>query len=99
MAQTAIFNYDRHYRNFVESIPSNGTRRMYEFHFRRYRKYVKDNLFANNNNNDQKAIEGQIIDYLLSVKKRGLSYAFMNGALCAIMHFYTMNDNHFKSKE
>src|SRR5437868_3350936 len=100
MVQSAIFDEEKEkgeercYRNFVESIPSKRTRRMYEFHFGRYRKYVKDNHLlllspesSSSISNSSKVIEGQIIDYLICMKKGGRSYSLINGALSAIMHF------------
>ena len=61
---------------------------MYVFYFNKYRQYVRDNIIRDTT----KLIEGQVIDYLLSLKSKNLSQETISYNLSTIMHFYTMND-------
>jgi integrase len=61
---------------------------MYVFYFNKYRQYVRDNIIRDT----AKLIEGQVIDYLLSLKSKNLSQETISYNLSTIMHFYTMND-------
>jgi integrase len=77
----------RYETNFVNSISSKATRKMYQFCFKKYREFTNDNLIT-----DSKTIENQIIDFLFSLKNRGLSQLSVKSYFCAIAHFYIMND-------
>jgi integrase len=74
-------------RNFLNSIRTETTRKYYQFYFSKYSEFVKGNLIA-----DTRIIESQIIDFLLSLKNRGLRYHSVRAYLYGIAHFYTMND-------
>jgi integrase len=73
--------------NFINSISSKATKKLYEFCFNKYREFTKDNLI-----DDHKTIENQIIDFIFSLKKRGLSQRSVKSYFVAISHFYIMND-------
>jgi integrase len=78
----------RYESNFINSIGSISTRRTYEFRFNKYREFASDKLLLS----DPRLIENQIIDFIFSLKKRGLRQGSLNGYLSAIIHFYVMND-------
>lgn len=78
----------RYESNFINSIRSISTRRTYEFRFNKYREFASDKLLLA----DSRLIENQIIDFIFSLKKRGLRQGSLNGYLSAITHFYVMND-------
>jgi integrase len=77
----------RYESNFINSIRSEATRKYYQFYFEKYRKFTLGNVI-----DDRQIIENQIIDFLLSLKHRGLAYKSVKCYLCAITHFYIMND-------
>ncbi|MGC1928086.1 MAG: hypothetical protein WA667_03875 [Candidatus Nitrosopolaris sp.] len=85
----------RAYNNFINSIRSNQTKRTYLYTFKTYLQYVgidtvedSDALLLKN----PKVIEAEIIDFLISLKDKKLSYSHVKSHLTAIIHFYTMND-------
>jgi len=78
------------YRNFIESLKSRKTKKLYDFELRQFIQYIKgeEHLISDY----PKLIETQIIDYICHLKSKGLSQSKLSLALCAISHFYTMND-------
>jgi integrase len=73
--------------NFINSIRTAATKKSYQFYFEKYRKFALGNVI-----DDRLIIENQIIDFLLSLKNRGLSYHSVKCYFVAIAHFYIMND-------
>jgi integrase len=77
----------RYESNFINSIRTEATRTFYQFYFNKYREFVKGKVLG-----DRIIIENQIIDFLLSLKARGLTYHSARCYFGAIAHFYNMND-------
>jgi integrase len=77
----------RHEINFLNSIRTETTRKYYQFYFNKYSEFVKGNLLGEN-----RIIEGQIIDFLLSLKNKGLTFDSIRCYFFGIAHFYIMND-------
>ncbi len=77
----------RYESNFINSIRTQATKKSYQFYFEKYRKFALGNII-----DDRLIIENQIVDFLLSLKKRGLSYSSVKNHFCAIAHYYIMND-------
>ncbi|MDQ6862334.1 MAG: tyrosine-type recombinase/integrase [Thermoproteota archaeon] len=77
----------RYESNFINSIRTAATRKSYQFYFEKYRKFALGNVI-----DDRLIIENQIVDFLLSLKNRGLSYHSVKCYFSAIAHFYIMND-------
>jgi hypothetical protein len=62
---------------------------LYQFYFNKYTESVgKGNLLVG----DSKIIESQVIDFLFSLRSKGLTSSSLKGYFCAIAHFYIMND-------
>src|SRR2546425_1202067 len=78
------------YRNFLESLRSRQTKKLYDYELKKFIEYIKgeDHLISNY----PKLIEAQIIDYICDLKNKGLSQSTLSLAFSAISHFYTMND-------
>lgn len=55
--------------NFINSIRTQATKEAYQFYFEKYRKFALGNVI-----DDRLIIENQVVDFLLSLKNRGLSY-------------------------
>jgi hypothetical protein len=81
------------YRNFINALRSPATKRVYINSLKRYMNHLKmtdvDRLLEINN---QKIIESQLIDYIMSLRQDGLSYATMKHMLAPIFTFYLLND-------
>ena len=77
----------RYESNFLNSIRSKTTKKSYQFYFNKYREFVKGKVL-----DDSRIIENQIIDFLLSLKDRGLASVTIKSYFSAIAHFYIMND-------
>jgi len=73
--------------NFLNSIRSETTRKCYQFYFNKYREFALGNVI-----DDRLIIENQIVDFLLSLKKRGLVSKSVKAYFVAIAHYYIMND-------
>jgi len=78
------------YRNFLESLRSRQTKKLYDYELKKFIEYIKgeDHLISDY----PKLIEAQIIDYICDLKNKGLSQSTLSLAFSAISHFYTMND-------
>ncbi len=78
------------YSNFINSINSDVTRLNYELHVNLFKK------FCNLSNLSELLIieepQKHIINYILSLRQRGLASSSVSTMINAIYHFYDMND-------
>jgi hypothetical protein len=88
-------------KNFLFSIKSEATKRLYTYCLNRYMRYYHfdnvEDLFSNSNNNNNnkepRIIEANIIQYIVWLSQdQKLSSVSVNVYLAAIIHFYAMND-------
>lgn len=81
------------YRNFINAIKSPATKAGYETSLKRYLNHIKktgiDDLLLNT---EPRYIESQIIDYIMSLRDNGVSYATMLFLITPIFTFYQLND-------
>ena len=75
------------YSNFVNSIKSDVTKKVYEYNLRLFMEFCGINKFQ-----DLIGRQNQIITYLMSLREKKLSYNSISTRLNAIYHFYDMND-------
>ena len=75
------------YSNFVNSIKSDVTKKVYEYNLRLFMEFCGINKFE-----DLIGRQNQIITYLMSLREKKLSYNSISTRLNAIYHFYDMND-------
>ena len=67
------------YLNFINSLRSKATISMYQFSLRHYMQYIKTNSVSNLVKQDSKAIEQQLITYLVDLRRnQKLSYASLS---------------------
>lgn len=81
---------DEVYFNFVNSIKSDVTKRIYQGNLKFFMEFCQITEIS-----DLLMIpepQTQIIKYLMSLRKKGLSYNSISTGLNAIFHFYEMND-------
>lgn len=82
------------YINFINAIRSPATRKGYENSLIRYCKHLKlkeaDDLLLHSEN--PKFIESQIIDWIMSLRQEGVSYATIKFLVAPIFTFYQLND-------
>ncbi|HET6717782.1 MAG TPA: hypothetical protein VFG90_11675, partial [Nitrososphaeraceae archaeon] len=83
------------YQNFINAIKSPATRTAYNVSIRRYLNHIKqksmDDLLTHSNTNPR-YIESQIIDYIMSLRNSGVSYATIQFLVAPIFTFYQLND-------
>jgi site-specific recombinase XerD len=72
-------------RLFLENCRSRETRNSYQLSFQKYIGFVGNDLFFGNN---PRMIESKIIEFILSLKNEGKSYAAILNYLNAIKSFY-----------
>ena len=81
------------YQNFINAIKSPATKAGYENSIRRYLNHIRkekaDDLLSNTN---QRYIESQITDYIMSLRNTGISYATIQFLVAPIFTFYQLND-------
>jgi hypothetical protein len=82
------------YRNFINAIKSPATKEAYETSLRRYLNHIKqettDDLLLHAAS--PRFIESQIIDYIMSLRNSGISYATIQFLVAPIFTFYQLND-------
>ncbi len=82
----------RPYLNFINSLKSEMTKRVYRKALLRYMQKNKVNSLDEMLSLPIQDIENKIVDYLLELKKRDLSSSFIGLNFSALKHFYFMND-------
>ena len=75
------------YLNFVDSIKSDVTRKIYEYNLKLFMEYCGVDKFE-----DLIGRQNLIIPYLMSLRGKKLSFNSISTRLNAIYHFYDMND-------
>jgi integrase len=90
-SSTKTHPQQQYYRNFVESIRKQAARQTYDFHFKKFTQFIKG-AEGNLLNENPRLIESRIIDYIIYLKNKGRSRSLISTAVCAISHFYTMNE-------
>lgn len=84
---------EREYLNFIDSIRSEATVKVYRLSMDNYMRFIKTSSFSSLLKQDNKTIEQQIISYLVDMRKnQKLSYALSSTRLAALKKFYEMND-------
>ena len=85
------------YKMFLNSVKSAETRKAYAVYFSKYVEYLgSEDLFCGN---DPRAIERHIIDFIVSLKEKGMSFSGVKNYVTAIMSFYKINDQMLNSKK
>jgi integrase len=90
---TGTSDHSQCYQNFVNALRSPATKSVYLNSLKRYMNHLKMTE-ANQllEIGSQKIIESQLIDYIMSLRQDGLSYATMKHMLAPIFTFYQLND-------
>jgi integrase len=82
------------YSNFINAIRSPATREVYVSSLKRYMRYLKltDPQQLLLQFSGPKAIEVQLIDYVMSLRNDGIAYATIKYLLAPLFTFYQLND-------
>jgi integrase len=78
------------YFNFINSIKSEVTKKIYENYIKSFMKFCNVTKFSDLLTKIEP--QKQIIKYLISLRERGLAFNSLSIYLKAIYHFYEMND-------
>jgi site-specific recombinase XerD len=82
------------YSNFITSIKSAVTKKIYQYNLRLFMEFCNINKFE-----ELIGRQNQIIPYLMSLREKKLSYNSISTRLNAIYHFYDMNDVSLNKKK
>jgi integrase len=82
------------YSNFINSIKSAVTKKIYQYNLRLFMEFCNINKFE-----ELIGRQNQIIPYLMSLREKKLSYNSISTRLNAIYHFYDMNDVSLNKKK
>jgi hypothetical protein len=92
--EQSIILHGETYKHFINAIKSPATRVGYEGSLTRYLNFLRltevDGLLLHVSN--PRYIESQIIDYIMSLKDSGISYATIQHLVAPIFTFYQLND-------
>lgn len=81
------------YRNFIDGVRAPATKKVYEDSLIRYCRHLKlpniDDLLKSTN---QKTVESQIVDYIMTLRQEGVSFATIKFLIAPIFSFYQLND-------
>ena len=77
------------YELFLNSLRSEYTKKVYTVTFKKYQEYIGADLFCRN---DSKLIEHHVIEFIVSLRQRGLGFSAISNYLKAILAFYKIND-------
>jgi hypothetical protein len=91
---TLIQQKEDAYLNFVNSIKSDVTKKVYEYNLRLFMGFCGIDKFES-----LIGRQNQIIRYLMSLREKKLSYNSISTRLNAIYHFYDMNDISLNKKK
>jgi integrase len=94
------------FRNFVNSLDSEESKKHYSKIFRYFMTYCNVDNYEDMLEIEPKRLEGLIRDYIIHLKENKRSSSTINSYIAAITHFYEMNDivlrwkklNKFKGK-
>jgi site-specific recombinase XerD len=78
------------YFNFINTIKSPATKASYQYNIKLFMKYCKVKDIQDLLTIDTP--QQYIINYIMSLREKGLSWSSVSNALTAIYHFYAMND-------
>ena len=101
-----IFIVVRSFRNFVNSLDSEESKKHYSKIFRYFMTYCNADNYEDMLEIEPKRLEGLIRDYIIHLKENKRSSSTINSYIASITHFYEMNDivlrwkklNKFKGK-
>lgn len=92
-ATTTVSLEGQAYQNFIDSLHTDRTRHEYTRLLADFTKWKNVNQLEDLLSQQPTNLKADIIKYLIYLKKdRQLSYYSRNGVLCAIKHFFEMND-------
>ena len=91
--QTTVVEESDAYRNFINSIDSEATRRNYRYMFSYFMAFCKETSYDDMVGMEPKRLEGVIRDYIIHLKQdKKRSQGNVSVYISAIRHFYDMND-------
>ena len=99
--QQQISNNDSEaYHNFIDSISSDMTRKIYRINFSYFMAFCKITDYEEMASLQAHVLEGLIRDYIVYLRQeRRLSPATVSGYIAPIAHFYNMNDLEIRWKK
>jgi hypothetical protein len=74
---------------FLESIKSDDTKKQYTYALKKFFDFVGS---EGGLPNDRKEIEKKIIEYIIFLKKEGMSYYGLSNYIVPIKSYYAIND-------
>jgi len=93
-------NNSEAYHNFIDSISSDMTRKIYRINFSYFMAFCKITDYEEMASLQAHVLEGLIRDYIVYLRQeRKLSPATVSGYIAPIAHFYNMNDLEIRWKK
>jgi len=80
------------YLNFINSLKSKETKVKYRTTLLKFIQHYQISNLENLLSLTVKDVEQMIINYITNMNARGLSHSYINLVMCAIFHFFDMND-------
>ena len=89
MAQVLDKKYSKQINLFEQSIKSEQTKKVYLVCLKKYLEFPSTSKLDTNNN---KEIENHIIEFVISLKKKGMGFVAIRNYVAAVCKFYRIND-------
>jgi len=89
MAQILDQKYSKQINLFEQSIKSEQTKKVYLVCLRKYLEFPSK---LDNNTNNDKDVENHVIEFVISLKKKGMRFVAIRNYVAAICKYYKMND-------
>lgn len=74
---------------FLESLRSNVTKNCFSIYLNKWMQFIEDSDIDEKN---PRVIESKIIEFLLGMKNKGMSYGAIRNYFTAITSYYKIND-------
>ncbi|MGV8106855.1 MAG: tyrosine-type recombinase/integrase [Nitrososphaerota archaeon] len=89
MAQILDQKYSKQINLFEQSIKSEQTKKVYLVCLRKYLEFPSK---LDTNTNNDKDVENHVIEFVISLKKKGMGFVAIRNYVAAVCKYYKMND-------
>ncbi|MGI0015812.1 MAG: tyrosine-type recombinase/integrase, partial [Nitrososphaera sp.] len=83
---------EKAYSDFYRTIKSEATRESYDLSLKQFKQWMKAETYAALLKFEAKEIQDKIVEYIDSLKERGIANASIKTKLAGLRHFYIIND-------
>ncbi len=83
---------EKAYKDFYRTIKTESTRESYDLSLKQFKEWMKADTYGALLKHEPKELQDKIVEYMDSLKDRGIANTSIKTKLAGIRHFYIMND-------